>query len=209
MFSSPPRGIYISTESKKVKKNGETSSRPLHGESIYLLCTWYNYSSRSIVLVPSTGNLYIYLVSFSPCGKCRKCSRPLHGESIYLRYKHQCVKRGVTCSRPLHGESIYLHPDTKAVTDIQRCVLVPSTGNLYIYRADIADQANNLFSSPPRGIYISTTLSICMSVSCVSSRPLHGESIYLPCRWFSRILRWTFSSPPRGIYISTLKWNMG
>ncbi len=62
---------------------------------------------RILVLVPSTGNLYIYMEeAIDDCEEVS--SRPLHGESIYLQ--------------KLLGD------DMKDMI-----VLVPSTGNLYIY----------------------------------------------------------------------------
>ena len=132
------------------------SSRPLHGESIYLpILKKFGYNKR-IVLVPSTGNLYIYmtkkllqerceyLFSSPPRGiyiSTNTCifvhalvlsSRPLHGESIYLLMGKWRSGSALVCSRPLHGESIYL-PDAADTIAKQLGVLVPSTGNLYIY----------------------------------------------------------------------------
>ena len=136
-FSSPPRGIYISTNTQEISCWPPTkSSRPLHGESIYLheiqrcppgrftfsspprgiyISTsgipWL-YAARWIfVLVPSTGNLYIYYL-FTLWKNWYFCSRPLHGESIYLRFTIRSYKS-------------------------HNSVLVPSTGNLYIYSITI------------------------------------------------------------------------
>ena len=132
-------------------------SRPLHGESIYLQCK---------------------MLLLSLCGIC---SRPLHGESIYLLVLmtgRDIISRS---SRPLHGESIYL-PEKEVCKQWLKQVLVPSTGNLYIY-----------------------TISQSMITDTRSSRPLHGESIYLHIFQMNRFPVSWFSSPPRGIYISTLK----
>ena len=108
------------------------SSRPLHGESIYLhdkkIIT---RKMRILVLVPSTGNLYIYMEeAIDDCEEVS--SRPLHGESIYLLTMFNTMRAVKQCSRPLHGESIYLQ---KLLGDDMKdmIVLVPSTGNLYIY----------------------------------------------------------------------------
>ena len=61
MFSSPPRGIYISTERiKQLSEDIKNGSRPLHGESIYLPTEVKK--KRSVMR-----------------------SRPLLGESIYLQ----------------------------------------------------------------------------------------------------------------------------
>ena len=66
--------------------------------------------AQALVLVPSTGNLYIYAAS-----------------KIVMRYFDY--------------------------------VLVPSTGNLYIYDKELPIiDGQIMFSSPPRGIYISTDL---------------------------------------------------
>ena len=59
-------------------------------------------------------------------------SRPLHGESIYLRNKQITGGKENDNSRPLHGESIYLRT-MGATTELRTNILVPSTGNLYIY----------------------------------------------------------------------------
>ena len=85
-FSSPPRGIvYIYAEMESV-------NQPLPQ-----------------VLVPSTGNLYIYGI--------------VDGERYWI----------TTGSRPLHGESIYLLRGATDVRSFPIQVLVPSTGNLYLY----------------------------------------------------------------------------
>ena len=86
---------------------------------------------RILVLVPSTGNLYIYMEeAIDDCEEVS--SRPLHGESIYLLTMFNTMRAVKQCSRPLHGESIYLQ---KLLGDDMKdmIVLVPSTGNLYIY----------------------------------------------------------------------------
>ena len=63
-------------------------------------------------------------------------------------------------SRPLHGESIYLRNQINFTKMNDTAVLVPSTGNLYIYAYDEYEFLQSVFkfSSPPRGIYISTLL---------------------------------------------------
>ena len=60
-------------------------------------------------------------------------SRPLHGESIYLLIQEIAIDYAKPYSRPLHGESIYL-----------------------LLRSWSKQRMKKLFSSPPRGIYIST-----------------------------------------------------
>ena len=155
MFSSPPRGIYISTKTFRWWYERYDCSRPLHGESIYLLKKDHPMPPLAFVLVPSTGNLYIYylqeradylseLFSSPPRGiyiSTNTCifvhalvisSRPLHGESIYLPNWVRTKVQGLICSRPLHGESIYLRYSLE-VPIACLSVLVPSTGNLYIY----------------------------------------------------------------------------
>ena len=111
------------------------------------------------VLVPSTGNLYIY-EDENFINLFEGSSRPLHGESIYLQMaRNWSAYEAAKGSRPLHGESIYLHVYRKITVTNARTVLVPSTGNLYIY--GIVDGERywiTTFSSPPRGIYISTEL---------------------------------------------------
>ena len=133
---------------------------------------------RILVLVPSTGNLYIYMEeAIDDCEEVS--SRPLHGESIYLLTMFNTMRAVKQCSRPLHGESIYLQ---KLLGDDMKdmSVLVPSTGNLYIYwKKTILCHRLLLFSSPPRGIYISTIYRKEQIIFQNCSRPLHGESIYL------------------------------
>ena len=172
--------LYIYME-EAIDDCEEVSSRPLHGESIYLL-TMFN-TMRAV----------------------KQCSRPLHGESIYLLMGKWRSGSALVCSRPLHGESIYL-PDAADTIAKQLGVLVPSTGNLYIYFIPYTSPMMNyltvlvpstgnlyiysglsplslldaMFSSPPRGIYISTEILRSITSLRISSRPLHGESIYLP-----------------------------
>ena len=106
------------------------------------------------VLVPSTGNLYIYILTSTFDVYC-SCSRPLHGESIYLRcnitthvqrsvlvpstgnlYIYRQTQPSIQCaqisSRPLHG-NLYIYGETIVTYKDFNYVLVPSTGNLYIY----------------------------------------------------------------------------
>ena len=155
-FSSPPRGIYISTripENLNIYKH--LFSSPPRGIYISTISNT-PHINRSVVLVPSTGNLYIY------------CNAMILQAAILQ-----------SCSRPLHGESIYLQAFTAITSLIQ--VLVPSTGNLYIYEDNLDNgKIVKAFSSPPRGIYISTVYGLPRT---------HKKSL--------------FSSPPRGIYIST------
>ena len=156
LFSSPPRGIYISTGKAAlfaisrivlVPSTGnlyiyrltvfghfkKVRSRPLHGKSIYLrICLWMQCWLRMLFSSPPRG-IYISTFRKSRRGSRTLSSRPLHGESIYLRNKHKGERIMKFSSRPLHGESIYLH-----VWD-------------YIQAIEILK-----FSSPPRGIYIST-----------------------------------------------------
>ena len=131
MFSSPPRGIYISTKTFRWWYERYDCSRPLHGESIYLLKKDHPMPPLAFVLVPSTGNLYIYY---------------LQERADYLSELFSSPPRGIYISTNIvHG---------------QLCSI--------------------LFSSPPRGIYISTNTCIFVHALVISSRPLHGESIYLP-----------------------------
>ena len=133
-FSSPPRGIYIST-----------------GLEVDATILW-----QQTILVPSTGNLYIYMLKIAINVFCIY-SRPLHGESIYLRWYMSMKGYYTNYSRPLHGESIYLRFKNNLLKDFD-FILVPSTGNLYIYmkKQEWKSLLMVTFSSPPRGIYIST-----------------------------------------------------
>ena len=90
-----------------MKQPKRLSSRPLHRESIYLHFQSLQCSLCFLVLVPSTGNLYIY-ISEARIEQQMNCSRPLHGESIYLREKQLHQPSETDGSRPIHGESIYL-----------------------------------------------------------------------------------------------------
>ncbi len=152
-------------------------------ENLYIYHTTLNYRRQKSVLVPSTGNLYIYCAYLLLMENLFFRSRPLHGESIYLletiikttfslplfsspprgiyistKKRINAWKQG-TRSRPLHGESIYLR-SLYLCYCVPVCVLVPSTGNLYIYQMARKENmvTRTMFSSPPRGIYISTNL---------------------------------------------------
>ena len=108
-------------------------SRPLHGESIYLLDEYVGLCAMYKVLVPSTGNLYIYAEMESVNQPLPQVLVPSTG-NLYIYGIVDGERYWITTgSRPLHGESIYL---LRGATDVSRSR----------YR----------FSSPPRGIYIST-----------------------------------------------------
>ena len=132
------------------------------------------------------------------------CSRPLHGESIYL-HDEETLKNFQASSRPLHGESIYLRQKhARSVPCFQfssppRGIYISTT--LHGFHLLMID----LFSSPPRGIYISTLMRKSEMKNYKRSRPLHGESIYLQnLQCLNKLGCNQFSSPPRGIYISTI-----
>ena len=84
-------------------------------------------------------------------------SRPLHGESIYLRHNNVRFKRKSSSSRPLHGESIYLR-FTLNGEEYEILSSRPLHGeSIYLHRCIyFSEITGHKFSSPPRGIYIST-----------------------------------------------------
>ena len=79
-FSSPPRGIYISTNWINTQQGGEIT-----------------------VLVPSTGNLYIYFLNCIIPFSGKYGSRPLHGESIYLLIFLYFATKFIMFSSPPRG----------------------------------------------------------------------------------------------------------
>ena len=87
------------------------------------------------------------------------CFRPLYGESIFLHEIGVIDEITVEDSfRPLYGESIFLHYWIIRERKKMCVVFVPFTGNLYFYLNEIVtrNQCADMFSSPLRGIYIST-----------------------------------------------------
>ena len=66
-------------------------------------------------------------------------------------------------------------------TEIIRKVFVPSTGYLYFYLAEKKFKQKGIaFSSPLRGIYISTLFEIIIYHTGQCFRPLYGVSLFLP-----------------------------
>ena len=224
-FSSPPRGIYISTRLCCTYMSLLRRSRPLHGESIYLRRILRGKRVPYGVLVPSTGNLYIYKEDrMKVLVEIR--SRPLHGESIYLRYREgarfypigtfSSPPRGIYISTYVEGicagfisfsspprgiyistmryiltsvflpfssppRGIYISTIQKILKEKSSTVLVPSTGNLYIYKSKIKKKKREVkVLVPSTGNLYIYTKKCWQPQDSVSSRPLHGESIYLP-----------------------------
>ena len=60
MFSSPLRGISISTETLRTLRNLLKRFRPLYGVSLFLQNNAMTFVEDSKVFVPSTGYLYFY-----------------------------------------------------------------------------------------------------------------------------------------------------
>ena len=89
------------------------SSRPLHGESIYLLKTRNCKEVLKFVLVPSTGNLYIYEKYVDPSASKQSVLVPSTGNLYIYEKSREFSKVETYRSRPLHGESIYLRHLTK------------------------------------------------------------------------------------------------
>ena len=175
-FSSPLRGISISTKSDS--SGCETGAG---------------------VFVPSTGYLYFYGQNKKERIKSSPFSSPLRGISISTHL--HCICIFVFCFRPLYGVSLFLHRQKNWNNWLWR-VFVPSTGYLYFYgcKAELKQngfrcfrplygvslfllQANALkafgfvFSSPLRGISISTQYSILLHRQKLFSSPLRGISI--------------------------------
>ena len=85
-------------------------------------------------------------------------------------------------------------------------VLVPFPGFLYLYLSVPTTKQELEFSSPSRGSYISTLLTLNKTIHGFSSRPLPGVLISLHNKDSCyQALADRFSSPSRGSYISTFK----
>ena len=130
------------------------------------------------------------------------CFRPLYGVSLFLRISRKTFKYLSNCFRPLYGVSLFLQ-ELKVVYSRKICfrplygvslfllhglysrheqvpVFVPSTGYLYFYKVDFSHrQINTLFSSPLRGISISTFKFNSKIVVDNRFRPLYGVSLFL------------------------------
>ena len=110
-----------------------------------------------MVLVPSTGNLYIYG----------------HYLGVYEKI--------ITVLVPSTG-NLYIY-NVEFSNVMYDAVLVPSTGNLYIYRSRVLDVKFPKMGSRPlhgESIYLQYASEIVKNKK-EGSRPLHGESIYLQC----------------------------
>ena len=95
--------------------------------------------AQALVLVPSTGNLYIYVFFFMFSDNTGEGTFSSPPRGIYISTDVILAeKRNTESSRPLHGESIYLQWASGIPEEKEQEVLVPSTGNLYIYRCILA-----------------------------------------------------------------------
>ena len=107
-------------------------------------------------------------------------SRPLHGVLISQYENFLSRKETNVCSRPLHGVLISLFQKIRIIS-LQQI----------------------MFSSPPRGSYISMMYYNIVERQQASSRPLHGVLLSQSClQILPQVLLQAFSSPPRGSLIS-------
>ena len=129
--------------------------RPLYGVSLFLQSTINHNARRTAVFVPSTGYLYFYT---------HDNGNRDHPQGF----------------RPLYGVSLFLL-GRKEIQTKRNSVFVPSTGYLYFYSICdnyIADRT--MFSSPLRGISISTIDKQRIQWYNMFSSPLRGISISTP-----------------------------
>ena len=129
--------------------------RPLYGVSLFLRGFEEVRGSRRVVFVPSTGYLYFYT---------HDNGNRDHPQGF----------------RPLYGVSLFLL-GRKEIQTKRNSVFVPSTGYLYFYSICdnyIADRT--MFSSPLRGISISTIDKQRIQWYNMFSSPLRGISISTP-----------------------------
>ena len=157
------------------------------------------------VLVPFPGFLYLY---HSPAVNRHeeKCSRPLPGVLISLQRTERAEASRISVLVPFPG-FLYLYAVIAASGDSRLMVLVPFPGFLYLYMlVELLRIAVSTFSSPSRGSYISTLLTLNKTIHGFSSRPLPGVLISLHNKDSCyQALADRFSSPSRGSYISTFK----
>ena len=131
------------------------SFRPLFGVSLFLLYGFHHEAHSNMF------------------------SSPLRGISISTDI-NMCMGNWKHCFRPLYGVSLFLQRLCKSI-DVLQSVFVPSTGYLYFYAMVNVIIGHEMFSSPLRGISISTSF-----------------------HFYNYNVQIKFSSPLRGISISTL-----
>ena len=181
LLSSPLRGISISTLKFRISEIQNEAFRPLFGVSLFLL-TWDRIMVfAGSVFVPSSGYLYFYREGFNQ----------------WKIQQHVFV--------PSSGY-LYFYTNKKCKKKRRKHVFVPSSEYLYFYsyNALISCCVDDKFSSPLRGISISTKWDwfypFCrnnvfvpssgylyfyseqksISQKKTSFRPLFGVSLFLP-----------------------------
>ena len=134
-FSSPLRGISISTLKFRISEIQNEAFRPLFGVSLFLLNTSPFTVTGCTVFVPSSGYLYFYKTLEELRKEYKRRFRSLYEVSLFLRIY-----------RSVHGR--------------QPCK----------------------FSSPLRGISISTYMRQNYGICWERFRPLYGVSLFLQGR---------------------------
>ena len=130
MFSSPFRGLFISTK------------------SVPGICI------KASVFVPFPGSLYFYELG------------------------RQGTLTGMS-SRPLFGGSLFLQISIKHMLDVSRTRPL-SRGSLFLLKLEQEEtRMTARYSSPFRGLFISTNVTFTKAGQNTSSRPLSGVSLFL------------------------------
>ena len=134
MFSSPLRGISISTDINMCMGNWKHCFRPLYGVSLFLLSMIFIISPYQSVFVPSSGYLYFYTPKRFTWNEKSEHLVFVPSTGYLYFYENRWLLYQITISfRPLYGVSLFL-----LLLALMICFLAM------------------MFSSPLRGISIST-----------------------------------------------------
>ncbi len=178
-FSSPFRGLFISTRKSSISSMKQIGFRPLSGVSLFLHIVECSVDLTSVFSSPFRGLFISTEIIMQRLSFAEPSFRPLSGVSLFLRrgvlkkqkYASFRPLSGVSlflrlhnmrCSwrisfRPLSGVSLFLRKLLCRDLVLRSLVFVPFPGSLYFYhRKDLPDRSGIQFSSPFRGLFIST-----------------------------------------------------
>ena len=130
-FSSPFRGLFISTRKSSISSMKQIGFRPLSGVSLFLHIVECSVDLTSVFSSPFRGLFISTEIIMQRLSFAEPSFRPLSGVSLFLRlHNMRCSWR--ISFRPLSGVSLFLQ------------------------RINQCEAITHMFSSPFRGLFIST-----------------------------------------------------
>ena len=176
-FSSPFRGLFISTRKSSISSMKQIGFRPLSGVSLFLHIVECSVDLTSVFSSPFRGLFISTEIIMQRLSFAEPSFRPLSGVSLFLR-RGVLKKQKYASFRPLSGVSLFLRLHNMRCS--WRISFRPLSGvSLFLQRINQCEALTHMFSSPFRGLFISTIEKICQIEAAFSFRPLSGVSLFL------------------------------